>query len=232
MTRYPMWCDDFDMDLLKVLPEAEQLLAPLAGIRLYTTCHPTYGRVNLPCSWNDRVNFCCFVGFIAEEDGLPAEGPQPLGYVTDAPVVEATAEELFRDLWSHQMRWVQMLTPHSSPGWPRSVEIWNSGQLASTFTDLMYDLRNWCRMRDEPRRRARSRALRSIALAAHRLQRVYQAWLDRREDEASLLALMMFDDEEEFDPDDEIEELIQACGQTSESACTLGGTEHCDFECP
>jgi len=41
--RHPMWCDNFDMDLLKVLPEVERLLKPLEGSRLCTTCHPIYG---------------------------------------------------------------------------------------------------------------------------------------------------------------------------------------------
>jgi hypothetical protein len=184
-SRLPMWCDDFDMDLLKVLPEVERLLAPLSDIRLYTTCRPTFGRINLPCSWDDYAGITCFVGFLREREELPAVGPQPLGYYTDSPVVEATAEEMFRDLWVHQCRWVQVQGPGFCGRWDHKTEAWRPHALTRNFMDLMYHLRRIWPMEEGEWRYARRKALQSIADASRRLERLHRLFLAGPEATAS-----------------------------------------------
>jgi hypothetical protein len=96
MSDYPpFWSDDFDMDLLKVLPETPAILGELGDVLLYTHGHETHGRLNHPSVWNGDLGMLAFFG-------TAREGFTPGGYVTDAPVVECTALEAFRDAWPHQ----------------------------------------------------------------------------------------------------------------------------------
>lgn len=104
-----MWCDDFDMDLYRVLPEAREVLAPVAATSLYTCSHTTYGKINCPAAWDTgRGGNACYFGLLADGAGLPTwaslptVGPQPSGYTARDSVVECTFEEVVRDLWVHQ----------------------------------------------------------------------------------------------------------------------------------
>lgn len=124
MCEHPFWSDSFDMDLLKVIPNAREIIAPVADLELTTTGHLTHGRLNHPCVWNHDLGLVAFFGF-----GDPR---RPEVFVTSAPVVRCTAMEAFRDAWAHS--YVMLVE-----GRP----IWDAGALWSGFQDIMWDLRGW-----------------------------------------------------------------------------------------
>lgn len=96
--RRPMWCDDFDGDLYRLLPEAEEILAPLAGITLSVHSDTTHGRINCPSAWEGEYRLESPFGYRQPWRDMP----KPAHYATQAPLIECTAEEAARDLWSHQ----------------------------------------------------------------------------------------------------------------------------------
>jgi hypothetical protein len=40
------------------------------------------------------------------------------------------------------------------------------------------------------------------------------------------------DDDDEYDDEDAIDDLMHECGQDQHGHCSLAGTEYCDWECP
>jgi hypothetical protein len=92
----PFWSDDFDMDLLKILPEVPELLGQLADVPLYVhgSVDPKNGRLHHPACYNGGFGFIAFFG-------LTATGFLPPGYVAGREVVACTALEAIRDAWCH-----------------------------------------------------------------------------------------------------------------------------------
>jgi hypothetical protein len=151
-----MWCDDFDMDLYKVLPDAKRLLEPVANLRLYTTGHMTDGALNHPSTWGIRAYF----GFRLSEE-LPARGCQPEGHWTDSPVIGCTVEEAFRDVWPHTLIMIV-----------EGYEVWNAHALWTQFERLMSSLRGWQQYDAELLDMDRKWVLCSIGEAARRIERL------------------------------------------------------------
>lgn len=89
----PMWCDDFDVDLPKVVPGARQALGDVADVRLWTTGHETLGALNSPTMWNTDL------GLTALFFRTPRR-PEAF-YYTKAPLLECTFWEAIRDMWVH-----------------------------------------------------------------------------------------------------------------------------------
>jgi len=148
----PMWCDDFDMDLPKVIPEARELLGDLADVRLLTHGHLTHGTLNHPTVWNHHDGTIAFFGL----RGMS----KPSTYWTDAPVVTCTTWEAFRDAWPHHYT---MLVD--------GVAIWNTDRLWRHFEAIMWDVRGW---RSDVRKatEAKQAVRRSIVRAVEELGRV------------------------------------------------------------
>jgi hypothetical protein len=92
-----MWCDDFDADLLKVIPYAAQILAPARDIKLVTRGGTTDGMLNHPACWNGYNGPVAFFGTV----GMPESEWRPESNVTSEKIVECTAEEALRDWWPH-----------------------------------------------------------------------------------------------------------------------------------
>ena len=119
-----LWCDDFDADLPKLIPEAIDALGDTADVRLWTHSKPTNGKINCPSSWWTDHGLTAF--FSTREH----VGGQPGGYITSDPVVGCTFWEAVRDEWCHDAvivvngRWIW--TPPSD-----------------TMMKLMFDLRGW-----------------------------------------------------------------------------------------
>lgn len=93
---HPFWADDFDLDLLKVVPEVAELLGPLSDRVLWT--HGTVskeGRLAHPSCWNGGPGFIAFFG------SAPDRAAPPTCYVTTEPLVECTLLEAVRDAWVH-----------------------------------------------------------------------------------------------------------------------------------
>jgi hypothetical protein len=119
-----MWCDDFDMDLPKVIPGARNILGSLADTTVWTYGHLTDGKLNHPTVWNDAIGMVAYFGF---------RNPcKPEGCWTRDPLVRCTLWEAFRDLWVHGCVMVlegrPVLDTHAL--WPQ-------------FQELMGDLRGW-----------------------------------------------------------------------------------------
>jgi len=126
--NYPkFWSDDFDMDLLKVIPAASALLDTVADIQLWTHCQATtFDRLNHPCCWNEHEGLTAHFG---------RHGPnKPDHYYTIAPVVRCTGPELLRDAWPHNYR--AIVDGHL---------VWDTAALWPSFETIMWFIRGWGR---------------------------------------------------------------------------------------
>lgn len=171
-----MWCDDFDGDLYKLVPEARSVIAPAATIRMYTTGHTSDGQLNHPACWSaDGGKHVCFFGF-------EAKAPQPPSHWSDAPLVPCTFEEVMRDLWCHQMEgrvlvrgaYKVLLRGHVPPGYypdegDGSGDVW---VLSQCFDDLLYAARWWKTLSDDQIATRRRRVLAILDRAVRRIQQL------------------------------------------------------------
>ncbi len=125
-----MWCDRFDGDLYALVPQAREVLAPLAEVKLWTHGHETDGKLNHPSVWNHDRGFVAFFG-------LAAQPPQPGFYYTGEPLVACTLEEAVRHLWAHG----PVLLKLCRDDWPRSArytDLWDSGKVQGAFWKLLF----------------------------------------------------------------------------------------------
>lgn len=143
----PLWCADFDSDLLRLVPGVLDALGDTATRRLWTHCRPTNGKINCPSAWNDSGGLSAF--FTVHEDRDPA----PAGFWTNEPIVECTFLDVVRDEWVHDSRVV--VDGHL---------IWKPQ--ASWQQALMYDARGWQVLSDTERRAIRDNVRLSLSVAA------------------------------------------------------------------
>lgn len=149
----PMWCDDFDTDLLKAVPGIPELLGDLADVALWTHGSTWEGTLNHPSMWNHQCGLICFFGFDSPN--------KPDYYSTGNPPVQCTVLEMFRDLWCHSA--VVMMGP---------VPVWDSQPLQPEFDILMYAARSWFDPKPNRIRLAQLRARKSIRQAADCLRQL------------------------------------------------------------
>jgi hypothetical protein len=153
-TLFPFWSDDFDMDLLKVLPEAPEILGRTQAITLYTYCsHPTHGRINAPDAWHSDRGLTSFFGF--------TDAAKPASYHTSGELLPCTFLEAVRDEWCH--------------GSVMRVEreiVWQPASLRESFDVLMSHLRGWHRVTELERELHLGRVRWSLHKAADRLARI------------------------------------------------------------
>lgn len=118
---HPFWADDFDMDLLRVLPDLPQLVGDLGAVNLYT-----YGGTHPAVRSNQRGEMDAFFG-----TNRDAESWMPAACVSGhQELVECTWLEVLRDVWVHQCHvHVDMEL------------VWNTNRLARLFNDLMFGRR-------------------------------------------------------------------------------------------
>lgn len=117
------WSDNFDADLLKVIPETEEILGETANIQLWTHGGLTDGKLNHPSCWNTDVGMTAFFGF-------KQTGFKPDAFWTDRPLVSCTFLEACRDAWVH--------------GFVIGVDGYEVADFCSTqgiLLELMHDLR-------------------------------------------------------------------------------------------
>ncbi len=145
-----LWCDDFDTDLPKVVPDWLDFLGYAADIELRTYCHPTNGKINCPCAWWTDSGLTAF--FATRNYG----GIAPAGFWTDEPVVDCTFAEAVRDEWIHG----QVVVVNG-------VIIWRPPN--TLMERLMYDVRGWRALDDIERAEVKRHVRRSLAGAAERL---------------------------------------------------------------
>jgi hypothetical protein len=149
-----VWCDDFDADLLAVVPGAAEALGEAAGVKLLTYSTLTDGKINCPSAWNTYDG-----SLIAYFWTAPEHRPNAAWYTTD-PVVGCTFLEAVRDEWVHSctiaVNWHVIWKPPD-----RLME------------KLMYDLRGWgTPLAGEQREQIRGDVLASLRAAAGRLTQV------------------------------------------------------------
>jgi hypothetical protein len=158
-----MWCDDFDADLVKVVPGALEALGDTADTRLETYSRPTGGAINCPSAWNTSS------GSTVAYFWTRPEGRPPSGYVTDDPVTPCTFWEAVRDEWVHG----SLLAVNHVVAWSPPERL---------MYDLMADLRGWTVLDDERRERVRQSVRASLTAAAGRLRAILAAPCDIPED--------------------------------------------------
>lgn len=157
MNQMPFWSDDFDMDLLKVIPGVEELLGESASLSLYTHGHTTFGRLNHPSVWNDYRGPVAFFG-LHRNATTGLLGVKPPGYWTDEPIVECTFLEALRDCWPHTYRLVV-----------EGAEVFDSFRLCPAFEVLMFHIRGWKTVQEQSVERIQERVRRELTLARDRL---------------------------------------------------------------
>jgi hypothetical protein len=136
--RLPFWSDNFDMDLLKVFPDAVELCDHMEDLKLWTYSHTTLGRINCPSSWNTDLGLMAF--FWTKIPAHHREGNWSrfgFFYTTDAPLVECTWLEVIRDEWSHQ-----------SVVNVNGLIVWRPGDLWPHFERIMWFVRDVTKTRD------------------------------------------------------------------------------------
>lgn len=148
-----MWSDDFDLDLYKVVPNAREILRPLAGIVLYTHGSQHNGALNHPACWNTDLGMAAFFGF-------QPTGIKPDAYWTDDAVMRCTFDEAIRDCWVH----TYCLTIIAAG---RFHAIWDSQLIADEFWALMGHVRKYHPLTPEVAEQMRERVLTSLVTATH-----------------------------------------------------------------
>jgi hypothetical protein len=152
MTRHPFWSDDFDTDLLRVIPRAADILDQVTA-PLWTYGHVTHGRLNHPSVWGSQHGFTAYFG--TDDSGTW----KPDSFVSDGQLVQCTWTEVARDAWVHDYLAVVDYEP-----------VWDANRHAGLFLKLMYDLRGITKLPDGEADRLRGQVLASLIAATTDLQ--------------------------------------------------------------
>lgn len=124
------WADDFDMDLLRVVPEIGRMLGGDCDRTLWTVGHRTYGRLNHPTVWNTHGAYLWLT-----KPNLPRDVHGWFnvdGCVSNDEEIECTWLELLRDAWVHGFAAVML---------PSRTRLRPAPQRA--FDQIMWDRRGW-----------------------------------------------------------------------------------------
>jgi hypothetical protein len=129
-----MWCDDFDTDLPKVVPDARRALGEIGDLELLTYGHTTHGRLNHPTVWNHELGMISFFW-------RPGHAFKPAHYYVgnDAPI-SCTLWEAIRDAWVHD----NVIVFEGRP-------VFDGGASYPHFQALMYDVRGWTKLDERAR---------------------------------------------------------------------------------
>lgn len=89
-----MWCDEHEVDLLRLLPEAQEIIGDLANIELFTHGGMTDGTIDHAMTWNTGAGATAYYGFFH-----PAN---PESCRATKGVVSCSFLEAVRDAWCCQ----------------------------------------------------------------------------------------------------------------------------------
>lgn len=126
-----MWCDNFDMDLPKMVPDAMKAIEPLADAILFTYGNLTDGKLNHPSVWNTYSGMSAFFSV--------GGASKPNAYYTADLPVRCTWAEACRDAWCHDYN----IVFYAPPVVPVGLILYPGPKVMPLFTDLMYDHRGW-----------------------------------------------------------------------------------------
>lgn len=165
-TMEPFWSDNFDSDLLKVVPRTVEALGPAADVQLWTHGRTTAGRLNHPACWNDATGMIAFFGLAPDAIGKPDSYYAGNGQ----ELVECTFLEAVRDAWAHSYNIVVARTIILYWGRP--------AQWHDLFEPLMYHIR--CRTLLEPAHvhRLQHRVMTELSAAADKLDMIRSGFSD------------------------------------------------------
>jgi hypothetical protein len=165
-----MWCDDFDMDLPKIMPGAMDMIARVAPIPLYTTGNKGKdGRLDHPSCWNTDFGFEAFFRFCPEH-------PMPAGFCDGGrPVVECTFSEAIRDAWIHDYA-IGLLWPRALRGKMQHQVIWDGMRYMPYFQVIMGHIRGWHPATEEELATARRIVVWSLSSATTLLETCLKDW--------------------------------------------------------
>jgi hypothetical protein len=153
-----MWCDDFDMDLPKIIPSARALFEDIADVTVMTHGHETHGALNHPTVWNHRLGMVSFFGF---------KDPQkPVHFSTNDPIVTCTVWEAIRDLWCHSCTMILEGQP-----------VLNSFEMQADFHRLMADRRGWTPLRENERRATIAFCETRLMVTAHWIEIIWRRFV-------------------------------------------------------
>lgn len=163
MSDKPMWCDDFDMDLPKVIPAAMDVIRAVPDtVRLATHGHLWNGTLNHPSVWNTHLGMSAY--FVVLPDGMDVSA-LTLGHVapsscwTNDPIVACSFVEAIRDCWCHNYAMVI-----------DGVVVWDTNRFwPAAFEPLMYHVRGWQLRSDDEVEEYRRRVVDSLKAATARL---------------------------------------------------------------
>ena len=155
-TRAPFWSDNFDMDLLKIFPEAPTALGPIAERTIYTVGGITHGRLNHPSVWNTDLGLAAFFG-------VTAGGFLPAGFVTGRPdkVVECTVLEAIRDCWVHTYAIVL-----------KGRVAFDTNGMRQVFDRVMYHRRGWLQASEDQATAAVDEVVDAVVTAGERFAEI------------------------------------------------------------
>jgi hypothetical protein len=154
--------EDWDGDLLKIVPQAAEIIAPVADLKLITHgSADKEGRLSHPSTWNGDDGMLAFFDFDA---ALAVSKPK--SFWTGQPIVRCTALEAFCDAWMHH--YVLHL---------RAEPVWNTFALRTLMMNLLMDARvrasdraSEFQMSDEARQEALSKVAHSLRAAVRRVE--------------------------------------------------------------
>ena len=155
-----MELSDFDMDLYNVLPEAQDMIAPVANVMLMTNGSLRDGKLSHPSVWNGDKTMLAFFDF-APEIVMPQHRIAPRPYSTSEPAIKCSFEETMRDCWIHDYA----IYLQKGDRWGL---IWDSFQLMRLFDTLMGHIRGYNKREPEVIEHAKEAVLESIRVAVAR----------------------------------------------------------------
>ena len=159
-----MWCDDFDMDLPKVVPDAMPILARVPdSVILRTHGHEYEGKLNHPTCWNTYGGLAAYFtltpGPVGPVEGWRGHGIAPEPCVTNNPIDACTFTEAIRECWCHDFMFVC-----------DGTVIWDAQPaFRKLFEPLMYHVRGWRRLDEDRAARLRRQVCVQLTLATERM---------------------------------------------------------------
>lgn len=146
----------FDFDLLKLVPAAEEILKPVADIQMVTIGEISDAHEFIGASvWDGDRGFVAVFGFADSR----AQQWKPESYAPGYPIINCSALEMFCDAWAK-----------GYVAYVHRAKIWNGYKHQGDFHRLMYESRGWHPVSDQVKTEIQNRVANSLRRAVLSLQ--------------------------------------------------------------